>query len=191
MNRTEALNLFNIQAGSDSSEVQNAIEEELFLVKKEVLLKYVVPRLLAKKTPQIHQLTEAELLLTGAKDVPATNDSSRWAEEPGDRISFLEHYEQHVSCLKMELMECKSFHQLGTIVGAFISTQEFYMTRFKRLFQGFSEALPEEVNTREIIDTGELLMALKKGEPDNKLTWEIELELARIGKIQRLESVTN
>jgi hypothetical protein len=54
------------------------------------------------------------------------------------------------------------------------------------LFSEHYSALPEEVNTRDMIDTGKLILQLKAGNPDDKMAWEIEKELARISKIQQL-----
>lgn len=70
---------------------------------------------------------------------------------------------------------------------ALILTQEYYMVLFRMLYNEFSEALPEEVNTREMIDTGKLLLALHLGTLDERTVWDIEKgEIARIEKIQEL-----
>jgi hypothetical protein len=60
------------------------------------------------------------------------------------------------------------------------------MLRFTEFFSEYSEALPEEVNSREIIDTGKLLLTLKQNQIDNKMSWAIEREISRIKKIRAL-----
>jgi hypothetical protein len=112
-----------------------------------------------------------------------------WNENPPNRIVLLEQYEKQISALKLALMESATFHQTHKVIQAFILTQEYYMVLFRILFNEFTEALPEEVNTREMIDTGKLLQALKSGDPDNRLTWEIEREIARIDKLRNIKSV--
>jgi hypothetical protein len=37
-----------------------------------------------------------------------------------------------------------------------------------------------------MIDTGKLLLALRSGQPDERTVWDIEREIARIEKIQKL-----
>jgi hypothetical protein len=56
------------------------------------------------------------------------------------------------------------------------------------LFNEYAEALPEEVKSREIIDTGKLLQALKTNQVDNKIVWAIEREITRIDRITRLSA---
>jgi hypothetical protein len=58
------------------------------------------------------------------------------------------------------------------------------MQLFIDVFSEYSEALPEEVNSREIIDTGKLLLALKQKQIDNKMSWAIEREISRIKKLR-------
>ena len=82
------------------------------------------------------------------------------------------------------LMQLTSFSKLEQITLALIDWQESYMLRFTELFNEFSEALPEEVNSREMIDTGKLLLALKQNQIDNKMSWAIEREISRIRKIR-------
>ncbi|MCC6601165.1 MAG: hypothetical protein IT223_10890 [Crocinitomicaceae bacterium] len=188
MNVTGAAEFFNLPEGAGREEVRSRIDERLFEYKNEVLQKYIVPRLLIKRIQQITQLMLAEFVLTG-KELPETGIVPvQWTERPSDRIDFLATYENHISQLKLALMNCHSFHHLHNVVQAFVVAQEYYMVLFRIMFNDFSEALPEEVNTREMIDTGKLLSALKKGELDNQQSWEIELELARIEKIRRLRS---
>lgn len=186
MEKSDALNKYGLTDYSDPDEIRSKLDETLHSFKVEVLQKYMVPALLVKKIQLIqdHMLSEY-LLLNG--EIITGNKINQWSDNPVDRVDFIEQYEKQISHLKLELMHCDSFHQLLQVVQAFIITQEYYMVIFRMLFNEFSEALPEEVNTRELIDTGKLLVALKKGELENKLTWEIELELARIDKIQRLK----
>lgn len=81
-------------------------------------------------------------------------------------------------------MNAASFQNLSLALNALIDLQENYMHRFLFLFKEYSEALPEEVNSREMLDTGKLLLALKNDQVDNKMSWGIEREISRIKKIQ-------
>lgn len=186
MEKKDALIAFGITGYVDVQDIHIAIEEKLFALKNELLQKYMVPTLLSKKMQQLQDLTLAEYVLFDG-EIRQDKAPLLWSSSPANRIDFIEQYESHISALKLTLMNCTSFHHLMKIVQAFILTQEYYMVLFRMLFNEFSEALPEEVNTREIIDTGKLLLTLKKGAIDEKQTWEIELELARIDKIQKLK----
>jgi hypothetical protein len=99
---------------------------------------------------------------------------------------MISQYEEQISHLKLEVMNSRTFHQLHRVMKALVLAQEYYMVLFRMLFNEFSEALPEEVNTREMIDTGKLLLALKSGQLEERMIWDIEREIARIEKIQML-----
>jgi|694.fasta_scaffold00272_42 hypothetical protein len=189
MERSEALQHFGLPAEATAEEIENAIEEKLFGLKNEILQKYMVPILLHKKVNQIQDLMIAEYVLNNALTENFENSPAVWNENPPNRIVLLEQYEKQISALKLALMESATFHQTHKVIQAFILTQEYYMVLFRILFNEFTEALPEEVNTREMIDTGKLLQALKSGDPDNRLTWEIEREIARIDKLRNIKSV--
>ena len=187
MEKTEALNLFLLKHDSTQEEMEGAIEEKLFALKNDVLQKYMVPSLLRTKLQNIQPFMLAESALKhNGKSLSA--DLTDWTLSPDERIHFIEEYEKQISQLKLALMNAVSFDQLHQVIHALVITQEYYMVLFKMLFNEFSEALPEEVNTREIIDTGKLLLALKAGALDNKQTWEIEREIARIDKLQKLKT---
>jgi hypothetical protein len=190
MEKAEALKIFDLTSSAEKEDVLNAIEENLFQLKKEILQKYMVPALLQKKLQQIQELMIAEYVLHSELASNEEPSPLPWTENPTDRIVLLEQYEKQISMLKLSLMDSKSFHQVHKIILALILTQEYYMVLFRILFNEFSEALPEEVNTREMIDTGKLLTALKAGELDNKQTWEIEREIARIDKIRNLKIIS-
>jgi len=185
MENLEARKLFGLDEKADMEETINAIEERLLQLKNEVLQKYMVPTLLRNKVQMITQYSLAEQELKG-EDVK-DYDIQSWSGKPTDRITFIEEYESHISRLKLEMMNGASFSHLKKLVESLALTQDYYMVLFRMLFNEFSEALPEEVNTRQIIDTGKLLLALRNGNLDNKQTWEIELEIARIDKLQKLK----
>jgi hypothetical protein len=100
---------------------------------------------------------------------------------------MLESYESALSNLKLAVMNSASFNHLSKTLNALIDLQENYMHRFLMLFKEYSEALPEEVNSREMLDTGKLLVALKNDQVDNKMSWAIEREISRIKKIQGIQ----
>jgi len=86
------------------------------------------------------------------------------------------------------LMQCTSLFAVKSVMYRIILSQEYYMALFKMLFNEYAEALPEEVKSREIIDTGKLLQALKTNQVDNKIVWAIEREITRIDRITRLSA---
>ncbi len=172
-----------IESNHDFDEFVNKHEEKLFEWKQDVLQKYMVPSLLRSKLKILSQLIDAEnaLSLISEQDsvkilLPEFRDS--------EQIEFLEFYESGISSLKLQLTNVNSFKQLERAMENLIEWQEIYMHRFTELFHDYSEALPEEVNSREIIDTGKLLLALKQNQIDNKMGWAVEREISRIRKIR-------
>lgn len=185
MEKSQALSIFGISESADQEAIFNAIEEKLFALKNEVLQKYMVPTLITKKVNAMQDSILAEFILLGG-NVPAGNEIQHWSSSPPDRIAMISQYEEQISHLKLETMNSRTFHQLHKVMRALILTQEYYMVLFRMLFNEFSEALPEEVNTREMIDTGKLLLTLRAGQLDERSVWDIEKEIARIEKIQKL-----
>lgn len=185
MERIQALSIFGLAESADHDALLYAIEEKLFTLKNEVLQKYMVPTLINKKISAIQDTILAEYILLGG-DIPAGNDIRHWSSSPPDRIAMISQYEEQISHLKLETMNSRTFHQLHKVMQAFVLAQEYYMVLFRMLFNEFSEALPEEVNTREMIDTGKLLLTLRTGQLDERSIWDIEREIARIEKIQKL-----
>ena len=184
MNRQDALNIFKLNHDVEEDWLMEAMENDLFELKNDILQKYMVPVLLQKKLRELQDKVLAEHLLR-----PATNGAPApdiWHSPYDDRISFLEDYERKMSELKTALMQALSFRIVFPIVQRIILTQEYYMVLFRLLFNEFSEALPEEVNSREIIDTGKLLLALKNNQLDESTTWAIEREIGRIDRIRAL-----
>lgn len=187
MTKQMAMELLGLGPADDQESIREQIESLLFEFKKELLSKYMVPSLLRKKEAQLDAFIQAEsavdtAVLTEAQAV----EPEQWKALPAHRIEFLEQYEQHLSGLKLQLMQCNSFSALKIVMHQLILSQEYYMALFKMLFNEYAEALPEEVNSREIIDTGKLLQALKSETIDNKTAWAIEREITRIDRISRL-----
>ena len=172
-----------IESSHDFDEFENRHEEKLFEWKQDILQKYMVPSLLRSKQKIVGQLIAAEQALS----ITDTNEAFQIKEpilSDSGKIDFLESYESELSSLKLQLMNSTSFKQLESVFTAMIDLQEKYMQRFTQLFHEYSEALPEEVNSREIIDTGKLLLALKQNQIDNKMGWAIEREISRIKKLR-------
>jgi hypothetical protein len=182
-----AMELLGLNPSDDKETIREQIELLLFDFKKEILSKYMVPTLLRKKQEPLNTLIHAESLAAPLSLEEACEEKPKeWNSLPANRIEFLENYEQHLSELKLQLTQTNSFAALKPIMNALILAQEYYMALFKMLFNEYAEALPEEVNSREMIDTGKLLQALKSGPIDNKIAWAIERELTRIDRISRL-----
>jgi len=189
MTEQMAMELLGLNPSDDEETIREHVESILFDVKKDILSKYVVPSLLRKKEAQLDDLIAAECKALKLPDNESADGvSERWETLPQDRIDFLEQYEQHISALKLQLMQCNSLLAAKGVMTHLILSQEYYMVLFKMFFNEYAEALPEEVNSRETIDTGKLLHALKTDQLDNKIVWAIEREITRIDRITRLSA---
>jgi len=184
------MEVMGLNHDTDRETVGERLEEMRFTMKNDVLQKYMVPMLLRKKNVELEEWMQAELYLLGGTTPIASAIPEVWQTLPENRISFLEQYEVRLCELKLRVMQSSSFMELKAILDVLIVTQEYYMALFKLLFSEFEEALPEEVNSRAIIDTGKLLHVLRQGEIDNKTAWAIEREIARIDRIHGLKSAS-
>ena len=180
--KQKAMALMGIESSHDFDEFVNRHEEKLFEWKQDVLQKYMVPSLLRSKQKIISPLIAAEQALSLAEGELKGHTALPILSTTG-KVDFLESFENGLSDLKLQLMNSTSFKQVEWILSALIEWQESYMQSFITLFSEYSEALPEEVNSREMIDTGKLLIALKQNQVDNKMSWAIEREISRIKKI--------
>jgi hypothetical protein len=182
--KQRAMALMGIESSHDFDDIVNQHEQKLFEWKQEILQKFIVPSLLRKKQNQLTEWIEAEKLIVQPTE---STDVFRLEKlNTTNRVAMLEQYEADISLLKLKLTQAEFFSHLPAIVQGLLDVQENYMQAFVDLFSSYSEALPEEVNSREIIDTGKLLFALKQDSIDNKLSWAIEREISRIKKIQGL-----
>lgn len=177
------MTLMGIESTDDHDDVRNQYEQKLFEWKQDFLQKYMVPALVKKKFSLLDEYVAAEKSLFDING-QASTDSEHPVLIGESRIGMLEHYEALISAQKLVLMNAPSFSQLAIAARRVVHLQEDYMRLFPALFSEYSEALPEEVNSREMIDTGKLLFALKHGELDNKILWAIEREITRIKKIK-------
>lgn len=188
MTKAEALRIFGVTEEYDREQLTEHIENKMFELKKECMQKYMVPSLIKNKIRIVEEFIEAESTLNDVQhEVPALE---AWKEQPTDKIQFLEQYERHISKLRLSVMNAPDFVQLKSTLQSLILCQEYFMVLFRLFFSDHYEALPEEVNTREIIDTGQLLHNLKAEDSGKDMSWAIEKELARIDKIQRLNLKT-
>lgn len=183
--KQKAMALMGIESSHDHEDFVNQHEQKLFQWKQEIMQKYVVPTLLRNKQKAINDLTQAEQILE-IKEASDGSYTQSLVISSENRIGMLESYETALSNLKLAIMNSASFNQLSKAMNDLTELQEKYMQHFLLLFMEYSEALPEEVNSREMIDTGKLLIALKNNQVDNKLSWAIEREISRIKKIQGL-----
>ena len=175
--------LMGIESAHDYDDTANQIEQKLFEWKQELLQKYMVPALLRNKSKLLEEMIQAEKALSHGVQ-PALTEPPTTALPSTNRVDMLEGYESNLSALKLHLMRAPSFSVLPRVLDLLIELQENYMKVFSKLFGDYAEALPEEVNSREIIDTGKLLLALKQGDISEKTIWDIEREISRIKKIQ-------
>lgn len=186
MTITEAQKIFGLDNSASQESILETIESKLFTLKQEILQKYMVPSLLKYKLALLRQLSEAENLIDPGNS-HAIDTQHPWTTQPDDRVDFLEQYEQRLSQIKLDVMNSQNFSTFTAATESLILCQEYFMVLFKLFFSDHYEALPEEVNTREIIDTGRLLVFIKNPDEKTDMSWAIEKELARIDKIQRLK----
>ncbi len=186
MNFEDAIKFLSLESDADRDVITNILEEKLFTVKKEILTLIPVPSLVSKRMKQLDKWIEVEELihspesrLDGLLLYCETQDAT-------DAISFLELYEKEISAEKLEISNADTFIYLIDCLTSAIFLQECYMDGFKKFFSTYNEALPEEAKSREMIDTGKLLQALKNNNITSDVTWEIEKELARIGKLPKV-----
>jgi hypothetical protein len=184
--KQKAMALMGIESSHNFEEFENQHEQKLFEWKQELLQKYMVPSLIRSKLKLIGDLIRAEQILE-IKKASGEYSTHSFQLSDVDRIGMLESYESALSQLKLVIMNAVSFQNLSLALNALIDLQENYMHRFLFLFKEYSEALPEEVNSREMLDTGKLLVALKNDQVDNKMSWAIEREISRIKKIQGIQ----
>lgn len=168
---------------ADTEMIQTAMEEKLLAAKKEILTLLPVPSLIKKRQLNLSIWIDAELSI--GMNSQETNQSTNEIDidKAQDKIEFLESYEQRMSVVKLKLMNASSFKHLSNTISNALRLQADYMTGFKKFFSEYTEALPEETKSREMIDTGKLLNAIKNENITSDIAWEIEKELARIAKL--------
>jgi len=182
----EAQKIFGLENTATPEIIIETIESKLFTLKQEVMQKYMVPSLLKNKMSSLSHLSRAENLLN-TMNSHSIDIQHRWTSQPLDKVDFLEQYEQKSSQIKLDVMNSQNFSTFTEATESLILCQEYFMILFKLFFSDHYEALHEEVNTRELIDTGQLLFHIKNPDEKKDFSWAIEKELARIDKIQRLK----
>lgn len=178
---TSIQTLLHLPSDCSTEQLQEAYEQKLFDARQDFLQKFSVPSLIRKKIKVLEPFVQLESTLD-----PQTNEVPFGSVAMTDRVGFLEMYEAKMSELRLALTSAQSFTALCHAAASLALQQDYYMVIFMMHFSEHYNALPEEVNTRDMIDTGKLIVQLKAGNPDDKMSWEIEKELARIHKIHQL-----
>jgi hypothetical protein len=173
--------LLQLPSDCGAEMLQEAYEQKLFEARQDLLQKFAVPSLIRKKIKSLEAFAQLE-----QHAGPVQPEAPFGAAAMANRIEFLEMYEKKMSELRLALTNAPSFAELSHIATSLALQQDYYMIIFAMHFSEHYKALPEEVNTRDMIDTGKLILQLKAGNPDDKMSWEIEKELARIHKIHQL-----
>jgi hypothetical protein len=177
----DLLTLLSLPSHSELEEVQDAYDQKLFEARQDLLQKFAVPTLIRKKIKTLDAFCQLE-----SAGIDPSTEAPFGTSAMTDKIEFLERYEEKMSELKLAISTAHTFSELCAKANSLALQQDYYMVLFTLLFSEHYSALPEEVNTRDMIDTGKLILQLKAGNPDDKMAWEIEKELARISKIQQL-----
>jgi hypothetical protein len=181
-NVTEAIKLLGLEEHADSETIESALEDKLFTLKKEILPLLPVPSLIHKRELQLATwcaLESPSSFIPPSVDLESLNSAT-------DAISFLENYERLMSAVKLHIANAMSFQELKSVLSIATTLQSSYMKQFKHFFSTYAEGLPEEAKSREMIDTGKLLNTLKNNNLTSEISWEIEKELARIGKLPKV-----
>lgn len=179
MDRKEALQTFGLEGAFDADDLDDALDEQLFLIKKNVLSKYLAPALLDKQLRIVSAVRDAYGLLTEATPLPL---SKLHSEDPfasvHELIPFLERYESALSAAKLALQSARNTEQLHHAIHALKHVQENYMHRFIALWPGSAEE--NSVASRDALDTGVALRLLRSDAQAPALQAMLHKEAARI-----------
>lgn len=183
MTRKEALELFSLTNGFEDDDLQDALDDALFLLRKEVMQKYMVPQLLDKIIRQAMIQQEAFEFLSEAQFLPVSKEPFSFSFEK-ERLGFLRQYEAERSRCFLQVSSSKNLPRLITAMRELLDLQKAYMDAF---LVSFSEENPssDNIKSRDIIDTGQLIHALDHKQHDvaNRL---ISIEKKRVVTLKAL-----
>lgn len=160
MDRKEALQTLSLEEGFDAEALDDALDEQLFVIKKNVLAKYLAPTLLGKQLRIVSALRDAYSLLVQAAALPLSNAAYTSPFIDIDAlIPFLETYEQQLSAAKLATQSACNTEQLHQGIVRLQQLQEAYMHHFLLLWPGDNSI--SNVSSREALDTGVALRLLR------------------------------
>ena len=158
MTRKEALELFSLTNGFEDDDLQDAQDDAIFLLRKEVMQKYMVPQLLDKIIRQTRIQQEAYEFLSEAQFLPASKEPFPFSFEK-ESLVFLRQYELERSRCFLQISSSKNLPRLISAMRELLDLQKAYMDAFLISFSD-ENLSSENIKSRDMIDTGQLIYAL-------------------------------
>jgi hypothetical protein len=178
MNRREAYAFFNISAEITDDGLSELLEQRLFELKSELLIRPGIPAWIAMRQRQILRMAEASFVL-GYDKSSALDDSPAYQLDTTDPIVFLRSYEGALSRVKKEISGSQSFTDIIRILSAWRELQLQYSSSFQVVLASFIQNNDEDVLQVNAMDTAPVIRSLVSGQ-DEGLAEVISREWSRI-----------
>jgi hypothetical protein len=184
MTREEALETLELKEGYEEDDYLDAIDLALFQVKKEILEVIAIPPLLNKKVVQVKNILASFSALSRAEYLKPEAIAEATLN-PSGNLDFLRDYESQLALAKLRLSSAKNPITCLVAVESIVSVQNQYFELFPIIFSKFAPAAMD-VNSRETLDTGQLIYLLQQNNSTENAGNLIARELKRI---QTLEGI--
>jgi hypothetical protein len=184
MTKQEAISFLEIENDNQVTDIFDAVDEKLFLIKNESLQKLAVPSLLKKRISDCTKITEALIALH--LEEKSSNSTFEKFHFEVDQITFLENYERCISAAKLSIFNARNSNNLKEALEAAFEIQTLFNAHFPKVFSSFGPFEIMDIPSREATDTGVLLRGLKSAEHMEELKTLIQREAGRLLKIASL-----
>ncbi len=178
MTREEALETLELKAGYEEDDFLDAVDLALFQVKKEILEIIGIPPLLKKKIKQVKNILAAYSTLSEAEYLKPKSLQERTMDTSGP-LEFLRNYESQLAEAKLRLSLAKNPITCLVAVESIVGLQNQFFNLFPSVFCDFTST-EAEVNSREILDTGQLIYLLQQNNDAESIRNLVARELKRI-----------
>ncbi len=182
MTRAEALEILQLPPQADSDEIEDALDDQLFAMRKEAMSKYVVPQLLNKLVRRADLLAECSEVMLGAPWIPLPAVQFSHLSTASE-VAFFQDFEKRESELKLQLNSAKNAFQFKRALQAMQEHQRLYMIQFVAVFSKYKKDIESPTNSRDVIDTGKLLLLLKQGNNHEEIERMLAQELSRVSQL--------
>lgn len=183
MTKAEAYEILLLPQSAEPDDVEDALDEQLFALRKEAMSKYMVPQLLDKLVRRADLLAECSEVVLGAPWTPLPlPELSPLTESSG--IAFLQDFEKRESEMKHRLNAAKNAFQLKQALQLMQTHQRQYMEQFARVFSAYKKEMEQSTNSRSVLDTGKLILLMRKGENEAEMSSMIAQELSRVSMLK-------
>jgi hypothetical protein len=162
MNEREALDWLGFSnRPQDDEDLLEALDEQLFLVRKESIAKFMVPALLHKQVRITRQLIAVRSILLKAEGfLPVPNEHSEgWS--PNNWLEFLSGYERTRANAMLHVANARTPSAMLSALEFLLSVQTSYEQSFLELSKDIATNGVGQVNSREVLDTGQVLHRIK------------------------------